>query len=295
MNYITFNGIPSWDTTTQLTNGGLRIHVAKYPDYEMPERDYEEVHIPGRNGDLIFDTGTYKNVERKYEIWSGPEAGDFKTLASKISKWLHPAKKGFVTLTDTYEPYYYRKACYLEDARIANQLNEAGSATISFLCKPQRFYIGGLTARECKYESSQTDQDRYRVTSNVPEDTVRQVTSGTTARVYFYNTTGQDALPTITVTPDSAERCRFYMLNANESTKTIELNFTVDQRPIVIDSSIQDCYSLDTNGNFVNRNNDVTLPNYEFPVFPGNVSYTYVDVRSTSHCKLEVIPNWFII
>ena len=50
MGVIIFNGIPS-------TNYG--IHVEKPPVYATPERDYEVVHIPGRNGDLVIDNGSW--------------------------------------------------------------------------------------------------------------------------------------------------------------------------------------------------------------------------------------------
>lgn len=49
MGVITFNGIAS---------DKLGIQVEHPPGYETPKKDYEIVHVPGRNGDVYIDTIT---------------------------------------------------------------------------------------------------------------------------------------------------------------------------------------------------------------------------------------------
>lgn len=129
MGVIIFNEIPSTD---------YGIHVEKPPVYAIPERDYEVVHIPGRNGDLVIDNGSYKNVKRAYSISVGELDGNFTTLAAGVSEWLHSAS-GYARLEDTYEPDYYRMAYYVADAEMENLFHQAGKMAVEFNCKPARF------------------------------------------------------------------------------------------------------------------------------------------------------------
>ena len=136
MGVIIFNGIPS-------TNYG--IHVEKPPVYATPERDYEVVHIPGRNGDLVIDNGSYQNVTRKYSISVGEIDGNFTTLAAGVSEWLHSAS-GYARLEDSYESDYFRLAYYVADAEMENLFHQAGKMSIEFNCKPARFLKAGERA-----------------------------------------------------------------------------------------------------------------------------------------------------
>ena len=136
MGVIIFNGIPS-------TNYG--IHVETPPVYATPERDYEVVHIPGRNGDLVIDNGSYKNVTRKYSISVGEIDGNFTTLAAGVSEWLHSAS-GYARLEDSYESNYFRLAYYVADAEMENLFHQAGKMLIEFNCKPARFLKAGERA-----------------------------------------------------------------------------------------------------------------------------------------------------
>ena len=136
MGVIIFNGIPS-------TNYG--IHVETPPVYATPERDSEVVHIPGRNGDLVIDNGSYKNVTRKYSISVGEIDGNFTTLAAGVSEWLHSAS-GYARLEDSYESDYFRLAYYVADAEMENLFHQAGKMSIEFNCKPARFLKAGERA-----------------------------------------------------------------------------------------------------------------------------------------------------
>lgn len=121
-----------------------RIRVAHPPGYAYPERDYTITHIPGRNGDIIQDNGCYKNVERTYEVSFDAPSEDFAMYANAVSSWLH-STTGYARLEDSYEPEYYRMAVYKESNIFENLYNQAGTATIVFECKPQRFLKTGET------------------------------------------------------------------------------------------------------------------------------------------------------
>ena len=133
MGVIIFNNKSSAD---------CRIQVAHPPGYTYPERDYTITHIPGRNGDIIQDNGCYKNVERTYEVSFDAPNEDFATYANAVSAWLH-STIGYARLEDSYEPNYYRMATYQESNIFENLYNQAGTATIVFECKPQRFLKTG--------------------------------------------------------------------------------------------------------------------------------------------------------
>lgn len=133
MGVIIFNNKSSAD---------CRIQVAHPPGYAYPERDYTITHIPGRNGDIIQDNGCYKNVERTYEVSFDSPNEDFATYANAVSAWLH-STTGYARLEDSYEPNYYRMATYQESNIFENLYNQAGTATIVFECKPQRFLKTG--------------------------------------------------------------------------------------------------------------------------------------------------------
>lgn len=134
MGIIIFNGLSSADY-------GIKVWQA--PTYSIPERDYEKIHVPGRDGDLILDKGSYKNTTRSYVVSFGrPDKKDFTLLANSLSEWLHSCS-GYARLEDSYEPEYYRIAAYDESNDITNAYHQAGQTTIKFNCKPQRFLKSG--------------------------------------------------------------------------------------------------------------------------------------------------------
>lgn len=135
MGVVTFNNI---------TSSSLNAQVEHPPEYEIAERDYNIIPVPGRNGDVSIDNGRYKNVDRSYQIAIGSVNGNFTALAHSIADWLHSAN-GYVRLEDSYEPDYYKMAMYTESNSIANILQQAGRATITFNRKPQRYLKTGDT------------------------------------------------------------------------------------------------------------------------------------------------------
>lgn len=134
MGIIVFNGISSKD---------LGLVVQAPPQYEIPEKELTVVHVPGKNGDVIMDNGSYKNVERTYYIAKVFNKNtSFSQNALSITNWLHSAK-GYARLEDTYEPEYYRMAYYNEENSMQNYYDVATVIAITFNCKPQRWLKSG--------------------------------------------------------------------------------------------------------------------------------------------------------
>lgn len=133
MGIVVFNGISSAD---------FHIQVEHPPGYEFPEKDTNITHVPGRNGDVITDLGSYKNVNRSYQFAIGSYKEDYTRMANMISEWLHSGS-GYCKLMDSYEPEYYRMASYSESGEMTNIYNHAAQITANFNCKPQRFLKAG--------------------------------------------------------------------------------------------------------------------------------------------------------
>lgn len=133
MGIIKYNGISTDE---------VGIVVETPPNYEIPERNYEIISVPGRNGDIVIDLNSYKNVVREYNIAIGEEDGDFSVLSSKIANWLYSGH-GYLRLEDSYLPEYYMMAAVIAPNNIINILQQAGRATVQFNRKPQRFLKSG--------------------------------------------------------------------------------------------------------------------------------------------------------
>ena len=120
----------------------LGIEVECPPVYVSPEKDYDIIHVPGKNGDVIIDKGSFKNVERAYKVTFSSAHNNFTYISNLVIGWLH-SSSGYAVLEDSYEPEYYRLAMYKDSCSIENLLGQAGTSIISFDCKPQRFLKSG--------------------------------------------------------------------------------------------------------------------------------------------------------
>ena len=134
MGIVMFNGRSSKD---------IGLEVETFPTYVAPKKIYEVTRIPGRNGDLVVDTGTYENVPREYKVSIATyNKTTYSTKMSQVAEWLYSAS-GYARLEDTYDEEFYRLAYYNNETSFENLFDEAGKATLKFTCKPQRYYKSG--------------------------------------------------------------------------------------------------------------------------------------------------------
>lgn len=113
--------------------------------YDAPEREFERISIPGRNGDLLIDNGRYSNYELEYD------AIIYENFDSNLSnlKNLFMSKTGYCRLEDTFHPDEFRLAKYTGALEMeAVRINDIGHFLLRFDCKPQRFLKSGETATE---------------------------------------------------------------------------------------------------------------------------------------------------
>ena len=128
---FTFNGIAS-DTKG--------VYVSTFPSYSVPAKNLETYQIPGRNGNVIYDDGTYQNVDISYDVSIyQPSEASLAAAIRKVVTWLHPTTNDYCILSDTYYPSYYRLAICKNAFDVGNLLQTVGTAKIVFNCRPERF------------------------------------------------------------------------------------------------------------------------------------------------------------
>jgi phage-related protein len=107
--------------------------------YGAPARDIEQVHVPGRNGDLLFDNGGFLNQTVTYPECSILE--NFPYYGAQLRNFLL-SSPGYHELRDTYDPRFYRLAEFRgpfePDVHTARN-NDSAVFDLSFNCKPFRY------------------------------------------------------------------------------------------------------------------------------------------------------------
>lgn len=108
--------------------------------FDAPARRGETVTVPGRNGTLFLDDGTFENIEVEYNVfYDGKNDGRFRDRLAQFRAALM-SKRGYLLLSDTYHPEEFRLARYKADFKVDPIMyNRAGSFKLVFDCKPQRY------------------------------------------------------------------------------------------------------------------------------------------------------------
>ena len=118
------------------------IYVDASQSFNKPEKNVSTFAIPGRNGDLIIDEGTFKNVLITYPCYiPGSFESTFATLVNKLG-----ALEGYHKIECSNDSAHFRMGrAIIPQAPAVKRLNKDGWFNLSFDCKPQRFLNSGLT------------------------------------------------------------------------------------------------------------------------------------------------------
>lgn len=133
--YFYFNGKSSLDL-------GLTIEYC--PNFSTGQRSVNKQTVPGRNGDLVMDDGTYSNYTSGYDIWFKDPINGTTQAARNIAHWLLNGQ-GYQRLEDSYDPEIYRMALFTGPFDVDNWMLTHGRATLEFDFMPQRFLKSGET------------------------------------------------------------------------------------------------------------------------------------------------------
>lgn len=96
--------------------------------------------IPGRNGDLIWETGSYENRSGSASCFCLQK--DVEKAVSSAGRFLM-GKKGYRRLETSDDPDHYWLARVENSPQIAMRLRMLAPFEIGFDCKPQRFVKSG--------------------------------------------------------------------------------------------------------------------------------------------------------
>lgn len=96
--------------------------------------------IPGRNGDLIWETGSYENRSGEASCFCLQK--DVEKAISSAGRFLME-KKGYRRLETSDDPDHYWMAMVENSPQIAMRLRTLAPFEIGFDCKPQRFVKSG--------------------------------------------------------------------------------------------------------------------------------------------------------
>lgn len=96
--------------------------------------------IPGRNGDLVWDTGSYENRSGSASCFCLQK--DVEKAVSSAGRFLM-GKKGYRRLETSDDPDHYWMARVENSPQIAMRLRTLAPFDIGFDCKPQRFLKSG--------------------------------------------------------------------------------------------------------------------------------------------------------
>ena len=99
--------------------------------------------VPGRNGDLIWETGSYENRSGSASCFCLQK--DVGKAISSAGRFLM-GKKGYRRLETSDDPDHYWMARVENSPQIAMRLRTLAPFEIGFDCKPQRFVKAGENA-----------------------------------------------------------------------------------------------------------------------------------------------------
>ena len=225
--YMIIDGKSSRDFNVYISGGGT---------YASPEKNFEEVEIPGRNGSIFLYEGAFKNVNVTYNAWIAKvdDTDEVDKYFRSLRSFLI-SREGYVRIEDTYHPDEVRFGVY-NDAIEPDMHGtlQAAQFTLQFSCKPQRFL------------------------KKFYDQAITYTTSGAT----FYNETFFDAKPLVRVYGTGTFTINGVAIVINSASSYTDF-----------DCDLQEAYkdSLATN-----CNGNITLTNAPFPYLkPGENSITF--------------------
>lgn len=109
--------------------------------FNAPKRNVKTVQVPGRNGDLVIDEGSWENIDVTYSCY----------LMGKAKERLFDLKQvilsqlGYVKISDSVNPNEFRLGYYKSGLDNITPSLEVKNARFDlvFNCKPQRFLQSG--------------------------------------------------------------------------------------------------------------------------------------------------------
>lgn len=246
--YLTYGGKTSRDFKVWISGGGT---------FDTPEKDIESIAIPGRNGDLHIDNGTFKNLPITYPAFI---TEDWRQNFDAFRAFMC-AQSGAQRLEDTYDMDHFRIATYKGAIQPKmTTLNRAGEFDIVFDCDPRRFLKRGGVPITVPY-------------------------NGPGVYSEITNHTEYTAKPTIKITGNNY--FQWYEPGASSS-KAIRVSGVSTSAITIIDCENEEAYDEQTKAS---RDSNIRyIDTTEFPTLKPGVTR----VRG-EYPELQIIPRWWTI
>ena len=276
MGVIYFNGISSKD---------IGIEVETYPRYEIPEKNVTTYEIPGRNGNIVVDNGTFKNAIASYDVSFLTEDGEYNSQIHKIAAWLY-SPSGYAILEDSYDIEHYRMARISSSTDFENLFNKAGKATLEFDCKPQRFLKNGDKSQIIKTEIDAVISTKLHNPTLFNSNPI----------IKIYNQSKTDTSKRISYFKVGDTKINFSDL-IQDATK-----LSYDLINIVIDFETHNAYYYNSNDE---ESKKYALSSYAYSklfdkcinLVPGDnlITLNLVSVSANNTVYMEIIPRWWTL
>lgn len=225
-----------------------------------PEKDYDLISIPGRNGDLSIFNDKFKDIEFTVHCYI---KNDFVQNYRNLIDFLNESH-GYLRFETSKEPDYYREALFLGGVDpIVRPFNRNGSFDLAFRCHPQRWLKWAEEWIDATSEGTYTWTNENP--TNMPAKPRLQFRGNGT--ITFYGS-GHIANAVITVT--------------NNASSYVE-----------IDCETFDCYS-ESLGLITNRNADVSF-NGDPELIPGENNVVYSTSYTGAEPVIQIMPRFFEI
>lgn len=118
----------------------FKLYCSGDKTFSAPQRNVDLITIPGRNGSLVRDKGTFANITVEYSCWI---PSNFRGNVEALRNYLL-SKAGYKRLEDTYDPDTFRLAVFQGPLDVSAYYSSTfGSFTLQFQARPERFLKSG--------------------------------------------------------------------------------------------------------------------------------------------------------
>lgn len=118
-------------------NDDLGIRVNSFPSFSGAEPRITKYSIPGRNGDLTYWDGSFKNIDAEISCYIA-DVSKAEFLLTAVNNWM--TNCGYRKFVISSEPQRYRMARIKNAADIAIRMGILAPFALELDCKPQRFF-----------------------------------------------------------------------------------------------------------------------------------------------------------
>lgn len=227
--------------------------------FSAPQRNVDSITIPGRNGTLERDKGSFANITVEYSCWIG---SNFRGNIEGLRNYLL-SKAGFKRLEDTYDPDTFRLASFHGPLDVSAYYSSTfGSFGLQFTARPERFLKSG-------------------------EDPI-SITNGT----IINNPTLFAANPVIEIDMSNTLPLQ---IKFGDYTITIRDTLGDPLSKLVIDTDNLNAYGITTNTEEKVNCNDMITPKYKDKWVKLEPGETVVSSDFNVISGVSIIPRWWIL